>query len=99
MGSSNSRLRSAKETAGAGAGAMERGGGAEGGGARGGEGPPEPEAVLGGDRVRRVGERCGALVGGDDEIGVALVEKAHVGRGDDPAAGEGVRQVGDPPEE
>ena len=38
--------------------------------AAGGEGVAEPEAVLGRDRVRDVGERRRALVGGDDEVRV-----------------------------
>lgn len=43
------------------------------GGAAGGEGVTEPEAVGDGDVVGDVGEARGALVGGDDEVGVVLV--------------------------
>ncbi len=41
--------------------------------AAGGEGVTEPEVVLLGDPVGDVGEGRGALVGGDDEVGVVLV--------------------------
>ena len=42
---------------------------------------PEPEPVLLGDPVRGVGERRGALVGGDDQVGVVAVEHADARRG------------------
>ena len=41
--------------------------------AAGGERVAEPEAVVLGDAVGDVGERRGALVGGDDEVGVVAV--------------------------
>ena len=58
-----------------------------------GEGVTEPEAVLLGDRVGGVGERRGALVGGDDEVGVLLVEHAHVRRVLDLAVDEVVGDI------
>ncbi len=60
--------------------------------AAGGEGVTEPEVVLLGDPVGDVREGRGALVGGDDEVGVVLVVPDHVGRGHD-IAGDHV--VGD----
>ena len=48
----------------------------------GGEGVAEPEAVLGRERIRRVGEGGGALVGGHDQVRVVRVV-AHLR----PAAG------------
>ena len=41
--------------------------------AAGGERIAQPEAVFGADAVRVVGERRGALVGGDDEVGIVGV--------------------------
>ena len=48
------------------------------------DGPPggeritEPEAVLHGLRIRDVRERCGPLVGGDDQIGVVTVPAEQI---------------------
>jgi hypothetical protein len=50
------------------------------GGAAGGERVTEPEAVLRGDPVRDVGERGGALVRGDHEVGVVAVVPDDAGR-------------------
>ena len=51
--------------------------------AAGGEGIAEPMVLLGRDRVGDVGEGGGALVGGDDEIGVvAVMPHGVVGRHD-----------------
>ena len=58
-----------------------------------GERVAEPEAVLDRDRVGRVGERGGALVGGDDEVRIVLVEGAHARRADDLAADDVVGHV------
>ena len=49
-------------------------------GAARGERVAEPEAVLDRDRVGRVGERGGALVGRHDEVRIVLVEGAHARR-------------------
>ncbi len=43
-----------------------------------GEGVAQPEPVFLGDRVGDVGEGRGALVGGDDEIGIVAVVADHV---------------------
>lgn len=61
-------------------------------GAAGGEGVAEPEAVPDGDLVGDVGEARGALVGGDDQVGVVLVVPDDV-RGRHDLAGHHV--VGD----
>ena len=58
-----------------------------------GERVAEPVAVLLGDAVGGVRERRGALVGGDDEVGVVLVEHADVGRVHDLAVDEVVGDV------
>src|SRR5262249_23139735 len=67
--------------------------------AAGGEGVAEPEAVLGGDAVGDVGERGGALVRGDHQVGVVGVVAHHVLRRVDapaaPAHPPRVRDVGD----
>ena len=62
----------------------------------GGEGVAEPEAALGRDRVGDVGEGRGALVGGDDEIGIVAVEDDDAVRMDDLVADDivGDRQQG-----
>ena len=52
-------------------------------GAAAGEGVAEPEAALERDGVGDVGEGRGALVGGDDEIGIVAVVDDDVGRVDD----------------
>ena len=41
------------------------------------EGVAQPEAVFGGDAVGDVGEGGGALVGGDDEVGIVAVAADH----------------------
>ena len=61
--------------------------------AAGGERVPEPEAVLGRDRVREVGEGRRALVRGDDEVGVVAVVTHHVARRHDHAVDEVVGDV------
>ena len=61
--------------------------------AAGGERVAEPEAALLADAVGGVGERRGALVGGDDEVGVVVVEHAHAVGVDDLAVDEVVGQV------
>ena len=61
--------------------------------AAGGERVVEPEAVLARDRVGGVRERRGALVGGDDEVGVVAVERPHLRRVDDLAVDEVVGHV------
>ena len=65
----------------------------------GGEGVPEPERVLAGDRVRHVGERRGALVGGDDEVGVVPVVAHDAVRRHDPAVDHVVGDVEQPADE
>ena len=62
-------------------------------GAAGRERVAEPEAVLERDRVGRVGERGGALVGGDHEVRVVPVEGAHARRPHDLAADDVVGHV------
>ncbi len=61
--------------------------------AAGGERVAQPEAVGLGDTVGDVGEGRGALVGGDDQVGVVLVVADHVGRVDDLAADQVVGDV------
>ena len=56
------------------------------------EGVVQPEAVRLADRIRGVGEGRGALVGGDDEIGIVGVAAHDVRRRDDRA---GIEIVGD----
>lgn len=58
-----------------------------------GEGVTEPEVVLEGDLVGDVGERRGALVGGDDEVRVVLVVAHHVLRRHDLARDQVVGDV------
>ena len=58
-----------------------------------GERVAEPEAVLDRDRVGRVRERRGALVGGHDEVRVVLVEGAHARGTHDLAADDVVGHV------
>ncbi len=61
--------------------------------ATGGERVAEPEVVLRGDLVGDVAERRRALVGGDDEIRVVVVEHDRGGRVDDRAADHVVGDV------
>ena len=61
--------------------------------AAGGERVAEPEAVLGRDRVREVGERRGALVGRDDEVRVVAVVAHDVARRHDRAVDDVVGEV------
>ena len=56
----------------------------------------EPEAVLAADRVRVVGERRRALVGGDDEIRIVGVVPLHLRRRHDPVADAVVGEVEQP---
>ncbi len=51
--------------------------------AAGGEGVAEPEPVVEGDLVGDVGERRGALVGSDHQVGVVAVVAHHLRRRDD----------------
>ncbi len=51
--------------------------------AAGGERITEPEVVLGRDLIGEVREGCGALVGGDHEVGVVAVVADHVRWRDD----------------
>ena len=62
--------------------------------AAGGEGVAEPKTVGDGDVVGDVGERRGALVGGDDQIGIVALVAHHVGRRHD-AGRAGQDVVGD----
>ena len=57
------------------------------------EGIVEPEAVLGGNGVGDVGEGRGALVGGDDEIGIVAVAPHRIRRRHDFVALEIVGEV------
>ena len=61
--------------------------------AAGGERVVEPEAVLARDRVGGVRERRGALVGGDHQVGVVAVERAHLRRVHDLAVDQVVGDV------
>src|SRR5204862_2076406 len=63
------------------------------GGAARGERVPQPEAVLGRQRVGDIRERGGALVGGDDEVWVVVVVADDLGRRDDLTRGERVREI------
>ncbi len=58
----------------------------------GGESVAEPESVLRRNAVRGVGEGRGALVGGDDEIGIVIIPSEDVLWGDGLAA---LKIVGD----
>ncbi len=64
--------------------------------AAGGERVAEPEAALLADAVGGVGERRRALVGGDDEVGVVVVEHAHAVGMHDAALDEVVGQLEQP---
>ena len=61
--------------------------------AAGGEGIPQPEAVFRGECVGDIGERGGALVGGDDEVGIVAVVAHHERRPDDLVADDVVSDV------
>ena len=62
--------------------------------AAGGEGVAQPEAALERNRIGGVGEGRGALVGGDDEIGIVAVMAHHVvGRHDRAVGGDVVSDV------
>src|SRR5699024_5688531 len=69
------------------------------GGATGGEGVIEPEVVLRGDLVGEVGEGGGALVRGDDQVGVVLVVAHHPFGRDDLITGTVVGDLEHPADE
>ena len=57
------------------------------------EGVAEPEPVFGRDLVREVGERGGALVCRDNEVGIVTVSPDNAPRSDDAAAHPVVRDI------
>src|SRR4051812_26438474 len=61
--------------------------------ATGGERVTEPERIGRGDLVGDVAEAGGSLVGGDDQIGVIVIEAHGVGRRHDRAPNDVVREV------
>ncbi len=63
------------------------------------KGIAQPEAVFGRDRVGEIGERRGALVGCDHQVGVVVVVAHHLGRRHQLAADEVVGQVQQPAQE
>src|SRR5690606_34442632 len=69
------------------------------GGAARGERVAEPEAVLGRKGVRNVRERGRALVRGDDEIRIRIVERDDTRRRDDALADDVVGDVEEPANE
>ena len=66
------------------------------GGAAGGKGVVEPEAILGADRIRKVGECRRALVRGDDQIRIVRVVTLDLGRGHDLVDEEVVGEIQQP---